>query len=45
VDSRCTHNMAKDTSLFTLLNKVEKRKIYVADDFALDIASQGDVSH
>jgi hypothetical protein len=36
--------MAKDTSLFTSLNEAEERKIYVADDFPLDIAGQGDVS-
>jgi hypothetical protein len=43
VDSRCTHHMIKDASLFTSLDKVVKRKIYVADDFSLNIASCGDV--
>jgi hypothetical protein len=43
VDSRCTHHMAKDASLFTSLDKVVEWKIYVADDFSLDIVGHGDV--
>jgi hypothetical protein len=45
VDSRCPHNMVKHSSLFTSLNKVEERKIYVFDGFTLDIVGQGDVSY
>jgi hypothetical protein len=37
--------MAKDASFFTSLNEVEERKIYVVNDFSLDISSQGDVSY
>jgi hypothetical protein len=40
--------MTKDATLFTKLNNVEERKIYVADDFSLDftldIASHGDIT-
>jgi hypothetical protein len=36
--------MAKDASLFTWLDEVKERKIHVADDFALDVASQGVVA-
>jgi hypothetical protein len=36
--------MSKDASLFTWLDETKERKIYVADDFALDVAGQGDVS-
>jgi hypothetical protein len=36
--------MAKDASLFTSLNEAKERKIYVVDDFSLDIVGQGDVS-
>jgi hypothetical protein len=43
VDSGCTHHMAKDASLFTSLDKVVERKIYVVDDFSLDIVGHGDV--
>jgi hypothetical protein len=42
--SRCTHHMAKDATLFTKLNKTKDSKIYIVDDFALDVASQGDVA-
>ena len=44
VDSRCTHHLAKDAFLFMWLDEAKERKIYVADDFALDVAGQGDVS-
>jgi hypothetical protein len=44
VESRCTHHMNKDSSLFTSLNKVEERNIYVVNDFCLNIVGQGDVS-
>ena len=44
VDSECTHHMAKDSSLFTSLDEAKERKIYVVDDFSLDIIGQGDVS-
>ena len=36
--------MDKDTSLFTSLNEVKERKIYVANYFTLDVVGQGDVS-
>jgi hypothetical protein len=36
--------MAKDTSLFMWLDEAKERKIYVAHDFSLDVACQGDVS-
>jgi hypothetical protein len=32
-------------SLFTSLNEVEERKIYVIDDFSLNIFGHGDVSY
>jgi hypothetical protein len=35
--------MAKYASLFTPLDKAMERKIYVVDDFALEIASRDDV--
>jgi hypothetical protein len=38
VESRCTHHMDNDSSFFTSLNEAEERNIYIADDFALDIA-------
>jgi hypothetical protein len=43
-DFGCTHHMDKDASLFMSLNEAKERKIYVADDFSLDIDGQGDVS-
>jgi hypothetical protein len=43
VDSGCTHHMAKDASLFTSLDKVVEWKIYVVDEFSLDIVGHGDV--
>ena len=36
--------MDKDVSFFISLNDVDERKIYVFDDFTLDIANQSDVS-
>jgi hypothetical protein len=36
--------MAKDASLFTWLAKDKERKIYVDNDFALDVIVQGDVT-
>jgi hypothetical protein len=44
VDSGCTHHMAKDASLFTWLDEAKERKIYVVDDFSLDVVGQGDVT-
>jgi hypothetical protein len=37
--------MAKDASLFTWLDEAKERKIYVVDDFSLDVAGQGDVTY
>jgi hypothetical protein len=45
VDYRCTHHMANDVSLFTWLEEAKERKIYVADDFSLDVVGQGDVTY
>jgi hypothetical protein len=36
--------MAKDASLFTWLDEAKERKIYVVDDFSLDVVGQGDVT-
>jgi len=36
--------MDKDASLFTWLNEGKGRKIYVADEFSLDVVGQGDVT-
>jgi hypothetical protein len=36
--------MGNDASLFMRLNKVEESKIYIANDFVLDVAGWGDVS-
>jgi len=36
--------MAKDDSLFMSLYEAKERKIYVAEDFSVDIVSQGDVT-
>jgi hypothetical protein len=36
--------MAKDATLFTRLNKAKESKIYVVDDFSLDVVGQGDVA-
>jgi hypothetical protein len=44
VDSGCTHHMDKDASLFTWLYEAKERKIYVVDDFAMDVVGQGDVA-
>jgi hypothetical protein len=43
VDSRCTHHMVKDATLFTRLNKFESI-IYVVDDFSLVVVGQGDIA-
>jgi hypothetical protein len=39
VDYGCTHHMEKDATLLMKLNKSKESKIYVADDFPLDVAS------
>jgi hypothetical protein len=44
VDSGCTHHMEKDATLFMRLNKAEESRIYVVDDFSLDVVGQGDVA-
>jgi hypothetical protein len=36
--------MAKDASLFMWLDEAKENKIYVADDFSLDVVGQGDVT-
>jgi hypothetical protein len=36
--------MDKDASLFTWLDEAKERKIYVANDFSLDVSSHGDVT-
>jgi hypothetical protein len=36
-DSRCTHHMVKYSTLFTIQNKDEESRIYVANDFSLDV--------
>jgi len=38
----CIYHMAKDSSLFSLLDKVVVQNIYVDDDLSLDIDSNGD---
>jgi hypothetical protein len=45
VDSGCTHHMAKDASLFTWVDQAKERKIYVVDDFSLDLVGHGDVTY
>ena len=37
--------MAKDASLFSYLNIATKNKIYVANNFALDIANHCDLTY
>jgi hypothetical protein len=37
--------MDKDYSLFMSLDEAKEKKIYVADDFFLDIAGKGDVTY
>ena len=37
--------MAKDASMFFSLDTAAKKKIYVANDFSLDISGHGDVSY
>jgi hypothetical protein len=44
VNFGCTHHMEKYATLFMRLDKDEEISIYVADDFYLDVAGQGDVS-
>lgn len=43
VDFGYTHHIAKDTSLFSSLDIVVEKKIYMADDFSLDITIHGDL--
>jgi hypothetical protein len=43
VDSKCTHHMDKDASLFTSLDKTMERKIYVVDECSLNMFGRGDV--
>ena len=43
VGSGCTHHMAKDASLFISLDEANERKIYVVDDFSLNIVGEVDV--
>jgi len=45
VDFGCTHHMAKDASLFTWLDEAKVRKIYLVDDFSLDVVGHGDVTY
>ena len=42
-DSSYTHHMAKDDSLFSCLDMATKKKIYMVDDFSLDIKGHGDI--
>ena len=35
--------MAKDASLFSSLEMATKKKIFVVDDFSLDIVGRGDI--
>ena len=42
-DSGCTHHIAKDASLLSSLDVAAENKIYVVDDFALDIVGCGDI--
>ena len=44
VNFACTHDMAKDTSLFSSLDTTIEKKIYMACDFTLETISNGDVS-
>jgi hypothetical protein len=37
--------MTKYATLFMRLNKVEESRIYVVDDFALDVVGQGDLAY
>ena len=36
--------MANDASLFSSLDTIAEKKIYVEDEFVLDIAGHGDIS-
>jgi hypothetical protein len=44
VNSWCTHHMTKDASLSTWFDEDKEKKIYVLDDFSLDVVGQGDVT-
>jgi hypothetical protein len=37
--------MAKDVSFVTSLDEAKERKIYIDDDFSMDIVSQVDVTY
>jgi hypothetical protein len=37
--------MDKDASLFTWLDEAKERKIYVVDDFSLEVVGQGDFTY
>ena len=43
VDSSFPHHMVKHASLFYSLDVASKKKIYVVDDFSLDIVGRGDI--
>ena len=43
-NSSCTHHMANDASLFTSLDYSLEKKIYIVDDFGLDITGHGNVA-
>jgi hypothetical protein len=45
IDYVCTHHVEKYASLLSYLDKFVKQKIYVANDFSLDIIDHGDVSY
>jgi len=38
VNSWCTHHMTKDASLSTWFDEDKEKKIYVLDNFSLDVA-------
>jgi hypothetical protein len=44
VDPWCTHHMGKYGTLFKRPNKDEEIRVYVVDDFFLDVSSWGDVA-
>ena len=44
VNSGCTHHMAKDVSLFSSLDTYAEEKIYVENDFSLEIPGHSDVT-
>ena len=43
VDSSFTHHMEKDGSLFSSLDKAAERKLYMVDNFFLNISRYGDI--